>query len=70
MADGDDRGVGQHGLAEDDADIDGGLGDAALRDAYFLDKAVVLIEQQYPELLDVEVLHQGVHLVVDLSGRV
>ena len=68
VADGEDGGVGENGLLHDDADVYDSLADAASGNPYFPDEAVVLIEQQHPELLDVEVLHLRVHLVVDLGG--
>ena len=40
MADGEDGGVGQHGLFEDETDVDRGFGDAAVRDFYFFDDSL------------------------------
>ena len=70
VANGEDSGVGKDGLADDDADIDGCLRDATVRDTYFLDETVVLVEQQRPELFHVEVLHLRVHLVINLGSRI
>ena len=68
VTDGEDGGVGENGLLHDDADVYDSLADAASGNPHFPDEAVVLIEQQHPELFDVEVLHLRVHLVVDLGG--
>ena len=62
-------GITQHSLADDDSDIYYRLADAAACDAYLLDETVVLVEIQGPELLHVEVSHQGYHLVVDVGSR-
>ena len=45
VTDGEDGGISQYSLADDDADIDGSLRDAPMGDAYFLDETVVLVEQ-------------------------
>ena len=69
MADSQDGAVGEYGFLYDNTDIDGSLCDAAMRDTYLFDEAVMLVEQKDPELLDVEILHDGVHVVVDAGGR-
>lgn len=68
VADGHDGGVGQYGLAHDDANVDTDLGDAAMRDAELFDEPVVLVHEQQPELFYVQILHQGMHVVVDACG--
>ena len=68
MADGEDGGVGEYCLAHEYANVDRDFGDAAVRNALFLNEPVVLIHQQEPELLGVQVLHHGVHVVVDAGG--
>ena len=68
VADGQDGGIGQHGFANDDADIHTDLADAATGDAHLLDETVVLVHQQQPELFYVTVLKHRVHVVVDACG--
>ena len=63
MADGEDGAVGENGLLHDDTDIDGGLSDTPVGDAYFLDETVMLVHQQSPELLYVEVLQLWSHVL-------
>ena len=43
VTDGEDGAVGEDGLLHNDTDVDGRLRDAAVRDANFLDEAVVLV---------------------------
>ena len=69
VADGKDGGVGQNGFAHDNADVDRDLADASVGNTQPLDEAEVLVHEQYPEFLDVQVLHQGVHIVVDACCR-
>ena len=69
MTGGDNGGIAENGLADDDADIYAHLTDAAVSNPHFLDEAMVLVHQQYPKLLYVQVLHQGVHVVVYPGGR-
>ena len=45
MTNGNDRGVVEYRLADDDADIDGDLGDAAVGNLDLLDEPVSLVEQ-------------------------
>ena len=68
VTDGEDSAVREDGLPHDDADVDGGFCDTAMRDANFLDETVVLVHQQCPELLDVKILHDRVHVIVDTGG--
>ena len=44
VADGEDGAVREDGLPHDDADVDGGFCDTAMRDANFLDETVVLVQ--------------------------
>lgn len=69
VAHGHDGGVGQQGFLHEDADVDQHFADAAVGDALLLDEAVVLVHEQQPELLDVEVLQHGAHVVVDACCR-
>ena len=69
MTDGHDGGIAEQRLLEQKAHIDGHLADAPMGNTYLLDKATTLIHQQQPELLRVEILHLGVHVVVDARGR-
>lgn len=39
-----------------------------MRNANLFNQAIALIHEQQPELFSVEVLHQGVHVVVDAGG--
>ena len=55
VTDGEDGAVGENGLLHDDTDIDGGLSDTPVGDAYFLDEMVMLVHKKYPELLYVKV---------------
>ena len=59
------RGIGEHCLLHDNPDVNGGLSDAALADADGLDEFIVLIAEQYPKLLYLEVLHLRQHIAVD-----
>ena len=68
MTGGDDGGVAENGLADDDADIDADLADAAVGNAELLDEALVLVHQQHPELLGIHILHHGMHVVVNPGG--
>lgn len=68
MTGGDDGGVAENSLADDDADIDADLADAAVGNAELLDEALVLVHQQHPELLGIHILHHGMHVVVDPGG--
>ena len=44
MADSQDGAVGEYGFLYDNTDIDGSLCDAAMRDTYLFDEAVMLVE--------------------------
>ena len=56
MADGQDGGIDQHGLADNNTDIDTDLTDTAMGYAHLFDESVVLVHQQNPELLYVFIL--------------
>ena len=56
-------------MLDDLPHVDGGLADAATRDADGVDEPETLVEQHYPGLFDVEVLHLGPHDGVDVGGR-
>ena len=62
------HGTLQQGLAQDGADIGGGLVNAAAADAYFVDDFGCLVEEEYPKLFGGEVAQQGVEQVVDVYG--
>ena len=51
-----------------EAYVDGSLGDAAVAYAHSLYEFEVLVHEQYPRLLHVEVLHPWVHVVVYVGG--
>ena len=68
MADGEDGAVGEDSLLHNDTDVDGCFCDTSMRDANFLDETVVLVQQQCPKLLDVKILHNGMHVVIDAGS--
>jgi len=68
VAEGQHSGIGEDGFLHDDAHVDGRLGNAAVRDAHRTDEAVALVHQERPRLFYVEVLHEGVHIIIDSGG--
>lgn len=66
---GEDGGVVEQCLAHDDAHVNSRFADAAVRDALPLYELEVLVHEQYPRLLGVEVLHERVQVVVYGCGR-
>ena len=61
-------GVAKQCFAYNDAHVDGRIAQPTVGNTEWTDEAVVLIHQQDPRFLYVEVLHDGVHIVVDGSG--
>ena len=59
------RGVAEDSLAADHPHINSRLTDASMRYAHSLDELKVLVHEQHPRLLHIEVLHAGVHIFVD-----
>ena len=51
MAENDDGGIVHHGLLHDDTDVNRGLSDTTLADAYRLNQLVVLIEKNHMAFL-------------------
>ncbi len=68
VAYGKNRSVAEQRVLDDDTYVDGGLRDAAVTDALFLDEFKRLVEHQNVELLHVEILQLGMHQVVDGCG--
>ena len=53
----DNRGIREYRLLHDDTDVNGSFRNTALTNADGLDEFVVLIAEQHPKLLRLEVLH-------------
>ena len=69
VAEGDDGGIAEDGLLDDDAHVNARLGDAALAYAHGLDEFAVLVHQYDVGFLGLQVLHLGQHVAVDSGGR-
>ena len=57
MTNGEDGAVNKNRFFHDDTNIDRCLCNAAMRDLDLFDEPVILIHEQHPELLDIEILH-------------
>ena len=65
MAENDDGGIVHDGLFHNDTDINRSFSNTTLADAYRLYKLVVLIEKNHMAFLHLQVLHLGIHVVIN-----
>ena len=64
MAQGHHSGIAHDSLLHDYPHVDSRLGESAARYAHLLDELEILVHQQHPSFLHVQVLHHGVHLLI------
>lgn len=69
MTEGDDGGIVEYGFLDEQSDVYGSFGDAAMRDTGCFDEFEVLVHHQYPCFFGIKILHLGKHVVVDGKGR-
>ena len=60
----DNRGIREYRLLHDDTDVNGSFRYTSLTDTDGLDEFVVLIAEQHPKFLRLEVLHLRQHILV------